>query len=458
MGRFSFALCAILVVVAFAGMASAFTLDTSAQEASVDVEQIATFEFTINSDTADRFSVHTDGLKPWMTIEEIGTVEAGIPKTFHLYASPSYMIASGTYGVKVLAKSELTNETKERTVFITVLKSVFASIDKVYISGSLQPAGYADIKVNIKNLDVIAMNNIEIIATLSSPSGIIGSFNQTIEQLNPMESKTVQRIISLPPGAEAGKYSLSVSAFYKKKIFNQKTQEFDVISIPVISKDYSEGVVFIGREKSIEVTNYGNAAAGTTKVEERIGGIESYFFFQVRGPHPEMANGLSVWEIESIEPGKTVRITYQINYLPLLIIIAMFLIALWFVLFNVRVIEVRKSVMKKSDDDISVSIEIKNMTGKELDSVILKDTIPLIFRVKSFTGLPPVRKRDEQGFALIWRIKKLKPAEERVFSYKIVPVIKVAGSMKLPSAKIMYKMMRTVFVKKSGTPSVGWQH
>lgn len=458
MGRLSFALTAVLAIMICTGISSAFTLDVSTQESSVDVEQVSTFEFAINSEISDRFSVHTKGMKPWMTIEEIGTVEAGVPKTFRLYASPSYTVASGTYGVKILARSEVTNETEEKTVFITVLKSVFASIDKVYISGSLQPAGYADIKVNIKNLDVVTMNGIDIIATLRSPSGVIGSFNQTIEQLNPMESRTIQRIISLPPGAEAGKYSLGVSAFYNKKIFNQKTQEFDVISIPVISKDYSEGVVFIGREKSIEVTNYGNAVSNEIEVEESIGGLEEYFFFQVRGPQSDVSKGTATWSIDSLAPGKTVKITYQINYLPLLIIIAISLLSLWFVLFNVRVIEVRKSVLKKSDDDISVSIEIKNMTGKELDSVILKDTIPLIFRVKSFVGLPPVRKRDEQGFALIWRIKKLKPAEERVFSYKIVPVIKVAGSMKLPAAKIMYKNMRTVFVKKSGNPSVGWQH
>lgn len=456
MKRLSFILAILVAISVVPYISSAFILGVDRQEASVDVEQVVSFEFIVTSETNDRFSVHTDGLKPWMTIEDVGSVSAGIPRTFHLYASPSYMVGSGTYGITVQVQSESSNETQEKKIFITVLKSIFASVDRIYVSGTLQPAGYADIKINIKNLDVTTMKSIDIVATVRSPAGIMEIFNQTIDQIEPMETKVVQRIISIPSGAEAGKYSVQVSAYYNGKIFNQKSQEFEIIPIAVIRKDYDDKAVFIGSEKTISVTNHGNIDAYNIDVENPVNGLEGNFFFQIRGPQVRISDGVATWTISKISPGETVSIKYQINYLPLLIIVIIALIALWFVLFNVRVIEIRKKVVKKSDDDITVHIEIRNRTGKDVDSVVIKDTIPLIFRVKAFMGLSPVRKRDEEGFALIWRIRKLSAAEERIFSYRIVPVIKVAGTMRLPKAKIMYKNMRTLFVIKSNSPLLGW--
>jgi hypothetical protein len=456
MKKLSVILSVLFTMTIFSCSANAFTLTASSNEASVDVEQLAQFDLTVLSDINDRFSVHTDGIKPWMTIEDIGTVSANVPKTFHLYASPSYTIASGTYQVTIQVKSATTNETQEKKIYITVLKSVFASIDKIYVSGSLQPVGYADIKINIKNLDVVTMQNINIIATVSSPSGILSSFNQSIAQLDPLELKSIQRIVSIPPKAEAGKYTVQVSAYYKNKIFNQKSQDFDVVTTPVIEKNYEESPVFIGTEEKITVSNFGNADDYDIEVESQVNGFESNFFFQVKGPQATLSNGVARWSIPKLVTGETVIITYQINYLPIIIIIIIAAIALWFVLFNVRVVEVRKKVVKKSDDDITVHLEIRNRTGKDQESVILKDTIPLIFRVKTFVGLAPTRKRDEEGFALIWRIKKLKADEERVFSYNIVPVLKVAGTMRLPKAKAMYRHLRTVFVIKSNSPLLGW--
>lgn len=445
----------IYLMVIFASLFSqvslAFDISLDRMEATVDTSQTAEFKFTVSSAVADRLVVRTKGMKTWMTIEDVGSIEAGETKNFSLYASPDFLTSIGTYKVDVTVQSVLTNQTIEKSIFITVIKSVFAGIDKIYVSGNLKPAGDIYVKVNVRNFGTVSMQNIIVSTQVYSPARQIESFVYAIPQIEPQELITVEKVIALGPGAESGTYTVVSELFYQDKTFSRKEQQFEVVSTPVLVRKVEDKTVFIGSTRTIKITNYGNDVAKNVVVNETLDGFARNFFFASSGPKPYIQGGMIFWNVGNILPGQTVVVAYQINYLPLVVVIIILLLALWFVLFKVRVLDVRKEVMKKGSD-ITIKLEVKNRTGKDIDSVILKDSLPLIFRVREFVGLKPIRKRTEEGTDVIWRIRKLKANEERIFSYKIMPVIGVTGSINLPRAKIMYKDGGKFFSRKSNSP------
>ena len=75
-----------------------------------------------------------------------------------------------------------------------------------------------------------------------------------------------------------------------------------------------------------------------------------------------------------------------------------------------------------------------------MSNLVVRDFVPAIATVvKKFDTLAPKIKRKAMGTELTWRIKQLKPKEERILTYRIKPVIEFIGKLKLPKAYLIYK-------------------
>lgn len=432
----------------------AFTLTLNSSEATVNGGEIISFEFTVFSENTDRFFIHANGITRWMTLDDIGKVEAGSYNTFKLYASPYYSTGTGTYQVNIEVQSEETGEAVQKSVFITVLKKTYTGIDNIYISGNLEPMGNVDVNVTLRNSGSVPMQNVEAFVLLRSPTKEIAKFNKTIKYINPQEIAYVENNIHLDPLSEYGKYIVEARVFYKNELLSQRSQEFEILPISLV---YEESLVsngLISKEITIRALNYGNDAQKNYIINNTFSDFDSRFFRHISGPVPEIKGNTVVWTIGQIEPGQSATIVYQINYFPIYLVLLIIAFVVWFVLYRIRIVDIRKEIIKKSESDIVIKIEVNNRTGHEIDSVILKDIVPLIFHVKSFIGLKPVRKRTEDGSEIVWRIRKLEKDEERVFSYTINPVIGVVGDIKMPSAKIMYKKGKDVHAQRSNSPVI----
>ncbi len=447
-------LLALVVIVLIASPAFAFTLTADSTEATVNAGETYAFDFTVYSEREDRFFIHMNGLYPWMTIEDIGKVAAGKQKSFKLYVSPFYYTGTGTYQINVEVQSEATDERQEKSIFVTILKKIYTGIEEIYVSGNLEPMGYVDIKIALKNSGAVPMQNVDVYFLVKSPSREIARFNETLRAVDPLETTYVEKIVELDPLAEYGEYTVEARVFYKGELFSQKNQKFDVMAIPLVYEEEREENGIFAKSITIRAINYGNDDAFNVVVNRTISNFDSKFFHEVLGPYALYRGNEVFWTISSISPGEAATIIYQINYIPLYMILFVVAAASWFVLYRVRIVDIRKDIIKKSENEIVVKLEVKNRTGHEIDAVILKDTVPLIFHVKSFVGLKPVKKRTEDGSEIVWRIRKLNLDEERVFSYAIMPVIGVVGDIKMPRAKILYKKNDKIHAKTSNSPVI----
>jgi hypothetical protein len=80
-----------------------------------------------------------------------------------------------------------------------------------------------------------------------------------------------------------------------------------------------------------------------------------------------------------------------------------------------------------------------NNSSNELKDVIVKDLVPPIATVsEKFETLKPVKRKIKTGIELNWRISSLKPGEEVILSYRIVPIVDIVGSLRLPQATVSF--------------------
>jgi hypothetical protein len=92
------------------------------------------------------------------------------------------------------------------------------------------------------------------------------------------------------------------------------------------------------------------------------------------------------------------------------------------------------------EEEVTISLHVKNKSRKLLNSVTVKDFVPAIATViKEFGTIEPTIKMKPTGTELTWQVKDIRPREERVLTYKIKPVIEILGSLKLPKAHLVYE-------------------
>ncbi|HKZ45355.1 MAG TPA: hypothetical protein VJ343_01495, partial [archaeon] len=85
--------------------------------------------------------------------------------------------------------------------------------------------------------------------------------------------------------------------------------------------------------------------------------------------------------------------------------------------------------------------------------VIIRDFVPSIARVVDrFDTVKPVVRRTGTGTEVLWKFDSLKPREERVLTYWIVPSVDVPGTLKLSKAYMKFvdrKRVKKVSASKS---------
>src|SRR3989338_8838053 len=123
-----------------------------------------------------------------------------------------------------------------------------------------------------------------------------------------------------------------------------------------------------------------------------------------------------------------------------------------------KTVRIRKYIIQKKEieegEEFTVALEIKNSSGSK-KSLEVRDFVPSVFTVKETEGLKPAKKKSHIGTELSWNVKDLNNHEERVLTYKIVPIFGVSGTIRLPRASIMFDVRGKKIEKRSFPHSVG---
>jgi len=367
---------------------------------------------------------------------------------------PGQEVQLGTYKVSVIAESLSTGLQTEKALFLTVEKGEVVEIERVLVTGDLIPTGTMVVEIAVKNFRTTTVQDVPVETVVTSTHDI-ARYSDIIERIDPGQTVAVMNRLTLERYAPPGTYT--VTARLSGGFDSETRQDFTVVQRAVPRSNEETRFFLLGSTTVLTVRNYGNAVLQEYTVTREVSDFDQHFF---SGDVPTAKNQNTYsWRLVGIEPGEQATITYTVNYAPLVGIIIALAIGLWLIFFKVRTLRVKKYIMQKKvikeGTEFTVGIELKNASGGKVTHVLVTDFVPSVFSVADTKGVAARKLKSGLGTELHWEINDLTPGEERVLSYKIVPVFGIQGQIKLPSAKVTFTSGRTTKTNSSFAPRLG---
>ena len=442
-----------LIVLALP-VSHAFTMTLNNDTLKIPTGTSNKFVVSFRSDTDEKLTLSLLGEKSWTILKDIQPqLVAGQEKTLDVVIEPPPSLPTGLYRFVLFAVSITTGEKRQQDLYVSVAKGEGISIDSVRITGDLYPTGKISIKTNLMNYGDVTVPNSELETVVAGQKGNIFLKTTIIERLDP-EITEISQDFMVPETTPAGNYNVITTFKYGDKITTWN-REFTIIEKAIIVKEEKIVPNILGYEKRITVRNVGNIL-GQTQIMESLPRQDSVFF--TSQPEPQGSGGIYQWTSD-LMPGSAYTVIYKVDYLPLVMIIIVLAIFCWYVFYKLRTIRVMKSVLQKimvkEGEEFTIAVTIKNSSGKNVSDVTVKDTVPPIFKIVATPGLAPLKRKTSTYTQLVWRLKDVKKGEERIFSYKIVPVVGVHGHMKLPVATVKFKRGNRFVEHKSNKGHLG---
>ncbi len=442
-------------LVVFTVPAMAFIVDVPDETIFVPIGTSRQVDFKIHSSKTEDISFTVLDAKPWLTqsAPQVRVVQDQ-PATVGLYITPFDSTQPSVYRFTLLFESS-TGEEQKKFVFVSVEKFDLVEVEKVGVDGNFKPNGQVNVVAFLKNYKSNTVQDIKVTSSISSPSSKLIEFDQFVDDMGPGETRNVSYSFTLPRQSESGSYAANVK-ITADGVTREKTRTFLVIKEAQFTKETSQRPSIFGFTRLTTVINIGNADDDAV-VTETLSPIDSAFY---SGPTPNlMKSSEFTWILSNVRPGESRTLEYKIDYSPLFLFIVVIIIATWVFLFKVRTVRIRKFMLEKKfieeGEQFTVGVEIKNATGKKLDTAEVKDFVPSIFNIKEGEGPKPTKKKTVAGTELVWKLKDLHNNEERILSYKILPVFGVHGTLRLPQASVRFERGRKPVEIKSFYTTIG---
>ena len=446
----------VLALLLVCELSHAFEFNITPNFASVSVGETFAFDIVIKSEINDWISLRVHGIKPWMTIESIGYVEANRTITRHFYASPFYYTKPGFYRVSIEARSTLTGESKTVEATISVVREAFAEIEELKILGEPQPLSTITAIATLKNPGTTPISDIVVDFNFGNVTSVELEKNLTTS-LVAGELKEINASFSIGACKPAGLYCVRVFVLHEGKEMDSEARCFNVKRVAMVNETEKAEPILFGEMREIIVRNLGNEVAKNVTIARDLGIAVN--FLEIVERKPRVEDGKVIWTVESIEPCGSVLIRYRVNYLPFLAFIVFIAAVSYVVATKFRAVELNKFVMERKrvrvGSSFRVVLEVKNRSGRDISRVMIRDFVPAVFAIRDFVALKPKKKRREDGVELIWQIRKLKAGEERVMSYRLISLVGVKGSVKLPRARLYYRIGEKVKEVVSNVARIG---
>ena len=376
-------------------------------------------------------------------------------KYLNIFVTPYVDTTPSVYRISLLAESLITGETQKKFIFINVNKLDIVDVERIVVSGNFTPTDQVLISTIIKNYKSRTVQNIKVTSSISTPTSKLIEFEQNIDSLDAGESKNLTYTFTLPQGSEPGIYKVVAKAVSEGET-SEKTKTFTVLSQAHFTKESKKEPLVFGFKKSITITNIGNSEDDAL-ITDTLSGLDAAFY---SGEQPTAAKGSEfAWLLKDIKPGESRTLTYRVDYSSLFLFILVIIVAAWVFFFKVRIIRVKKFILEKKfieeGEEFTVGVEISNSTGKKVEDATVKDFVPSVFDIKEGEGPKPTRKKTAAGTELVWKIKDVHKNEERILSYKIMPVFGVHGRIRLPQASVSFHRGKKEMEIKSPYTSIG---
>lgn len=447
----SFAITLLIIV----NISFAFSVTAPQENIKVSTGTTRQLPITISSSFSDTIVVYLSEAYPWMGITDstikVDPLEEG--NTVIIVSPPAGTIP-GIYKAAVVSESLLTQERVVKNIFFTISKGDVLDIESIEVTGNLQPDGEITLVVNIDNFKTTTVQDAKLNVLVSSPQDErIFEADQILGRIDPKQKAKESFTFSLPPGAKAGAYEVSVALEHGSGSRTSK-QTFFVASKAAIALSEEKFPLLFGYGKTIVARNNGNNI-GDVVVEEDLSGFEGAFY---NGPVP-LSRDPYTWGIKDIPPLGEKSITYRIDFSSLFALLLAIMVIGWVVFFRMRTVRVTKYLMQKKfleeGEEFTVGVDLRNSSGNNLGEVVVRDFVPTMFKVTHTHGPKPIEKKVVGGKELIWKIEDLYNHEERVLTYKIIPIFGVSGAIRLPPVRVTYRWRNREITRTSFAPRIG---
>jgi hypothetical protein len=385
-------------------------------------------------------SVWTTTDKPWVSLD------AGETTDIILKIEPPRDAEVGTQLLSFSVLSLNSNITESKEIYLDIVRGSDIFIYDIELEKqNFKPGDTVVIKPTLSNLNRNDVLEVFVSTQILKNNLIVQKFDESIK-IDPRSSKKLTYNFEVKNVNEPGEYEIKVVAKNAlNKILDEKKTTFKVETIHKIDEEKETKNSILYSDVTIRITNNGNYLEKNFYVTETMPSISKNFFYPEIEPvlQEEKENRIIYkWLIDELKPGQTITIKYQLRFTNVVITACILIIAvIWIVWLFFR------PTLKKNyigafaeNEEITISLNLKNKGRKMLNNVIVKDIVPpLATVIKKFETLEPKISITPNGTQLTWVIKELKPKEEIVITYKIKPVIEITGGFKLPKAFFMFE-------------------
>lgn len=394
----------------------------------------AVFRITMKNQRslADDFIISITGNPGWVNLEKyyvrlLGQESADV----ELMLTPLDTDGVYSYDIDVLSMTK-PDVKKTKTIYLNVLPQedmpvLMESFDMRKTDGVLE------FRIGINSS---VKGEIVLDFTIKDSSGSLVKSDFMSQEVEGLE--TLTKTLELPEGLLAGNYNVIVQV---RDMDLSQTASFSIEAVRSLKKTKTIISNPLFEEITITVDNQGNTAEEGYMVTETLPTSLIVYFIDPARCTIFDTDRECEWTLGRIEPGEEASITYRIEYWPLLIIWGVIIVAIILIVAGTakKAIKpsIRKSVVRKGRGRYTIVLEVRNPFYYTLSSVMVRDWLTPLARVKKeFKGPKPVIRASEAGTELIWRLGKVKPKDEIIIHYEIKTV--VHGQLKMPRASVKY--------------------
>ncbi len=441
---------AVLCMLALSVSAVDFTVSLFPSERTIKSNETAVFELELehNSPVEELFEVFSNDVTWDVRPEKILTVPAGEKLKTNLLIHP-LNLNPGAYNLPIFFKRMGSSDQQKVYLYVAV-ESQFPE-DATYlpavrgvatVNDEIDPREGMTIKLSLENQNRRILDKVNVRVR----SSVINKDYTT--SLGPLEKKTLTFLAELDPLTPPQKDALQISIVVPEK---EKAYQFDLFPSPFEVVEYGIVVPSVEAQKSflkttetVTLTNAGNKPLSHVyRVPAWF--AKKWFIFGVPEARKE-AGGL-VWEVP-LEAGGSAQLSITYNYRPLfwLFIIAVIIVAAYYVFRSPIAVAKRASVVSSHEGGITelkVVIELVNRSSKVIRNVRVMDLAPNLADVeKEFkeTILAPSKivPHENTGTLVRWDIDMMEAKEHRIVMYKMRTRLQVLGGMTLPVTAVRY--------------------
>lgn len=463
----------LFLVLLNSAYAASFEVKVTSIKDKIVVDEVAEFEVSIqnNLDSDEEFVIKKAGYPFWdMYITPLQNpitlkVPARGTASIKLFVDPLYITSVDTYTLEMGVALERRGEEQKVPVTIgiksteplisgyipTVLGSISITPEKI------DPREDFTIKVVLNNQNPINYSNL----TVKIESSLFK--DELYVPLGPKEEKTIEVTKKLDDMAFPQENKMVVAVFLASRVIvDPIIKEFEIIEYTK-QEELKKEQSFLRIRKGLKINSNNPNYNGAVRIETNSFRILLSRTFPRADVEKEKDKVYFAWRVV-LDKNNSMTVYVTENYRPIVVILALAIVAIILYFVFRSPIVVRKSIanVTMSEGGISdakVVVRIKNRSGTQLSNIEVIDNAPHIAHVEkelTIGSMQPhaILQHPKRGVIIKWTLEILEPGDERVLSYKMKSRLPILGELNLPAATARCSVGNKVVISNSNRVTV----